>query len=156
MHSSISTSIVCAATVMAPHGKADLQVYSYISPEAQPTPNVFGLSENDLVRYVKVGLRARGIHAIDPNRVYDGSEDALRIDIRPENEGFVVELSVRQGVTVHNMLQRWASRESLLFPHEASKNDMGKALLARIEQLLDRLKANFRSKTYRNGLMMEP
>jgi len=79
----------------------------------------------------------------------------MRIDIRKLPKGLVVELSVRQGVSVHNMLQRWVCRDLVCITPDTSTEQSKLLLLDRISVLLDQLKIHFNSPKYRKGEMLE-
>ena len=64
------------------------------------------LTEANLIQFADTGLKTRSILAIDPNRVYESSKDALRIDLRKTKDGITLTLAVQQGASIHNMLQR--------------------------------------------------
>ena len=113
------------------------------------------ITDKELEAFADDGLRSRGIKCIESNAVYEGSADALRIDIREGPSALTVELSVRQGASVHNMLQRWAGRLVLAIDALPSPEAVRGALLDGIAALLDELKDHYDSPQYRRGQMME-
>jgi len=144
-----------ALSASAQATKVELQSYSYVSPSAEPVLKGMGVSENELIRFVDSGLKSRSVFAIDPSRVYKGSEDAVRIDIRRPTHALIVTLSVQQGVSINNMLQRWRGRQSLTFKQDQSPAQCRQALLDCLNRLLDILKTNFNSDKYQRGEMLE-
>jgi len=91
---------------------------------------------------------------IDSGRVFDGSEDAVRIDLRRAKNGIVVNLSVRQGVSVHNMLQRWEGSEVIIIRNKTSQQ-LQINLLGALDKLLVGLQKAYGSIEYKEGSMME-
>lgn len=131
-----------------------LRSYSYISPPAMAVLQKFGISQEELEDFTNKGIKSRAIAPVDGNRLFEGSEDALRIDIRKKSTKLLIELSVRQGVSIYYMLERWS--ESRLLPIEAnmSSKDVHRELLNSISTLLDDLKSNYNSPAYKRGEMM--
>jgi hypothetical protein len=155
MQRTLALSFLIASAAVAQSNKNELRSYAYISPAAQSSLKGMGVTENELIHFVDSGLGSRSISAIDPHRVYEGSEDALRIDIRKPSDSLIVTLSVQQGVSINNMLQRWRGRESLQFKQKTSPTLMKLELLACLSRLLDSLKSNFNSNKYLHGEMLE-
>jgi hypothetical protein len=133
----------------------DMHVYSYISPPAYELLQKAGLSGNDIESYVVRGLQQSAIMSIDDSQVYEGSEDAMRIDLRKETKGLVINLSVRQGVSVHNMLQRWESSQTLEIDEGALPKKLHSDILNALSAMLNGLKSEYNSDAYKKGSMME-
>ena len=148
-------SVVRDAHGLVSRDRSRTRVYSYISPPATAVLQKYKITEAELEDFTARGLKSRGIGPIDPNRVYEGSADALRIDIRKKTSKLVIEISVRQGGSVHNMLERWC--ESKLLPIKAGMQpkEMRRMLFDSILTLLDSLGSNFNSNAYKRGRMME-
>jgi len=132
-----------------------LHSYAYISPTAAQILKEMRVSENVLIQFVDAGLKSRSIVSIDPNRVYDGSEDALRIDIRKPSNFLIVTLSVHQGTSIHNMLQRWRGRESLHINSSLVPVKFRNLLQNCMGRQLDELKLEINKDKYQRGEMLE-
>ena len=133
-----------------------LRSYAYVSESATPLLAQVGVTEKTLIEFADRELKARKIGAIDPNRVFEGSEDALRVDIRKRANALVIELSVRQGVSVHNMLERWARTERIALKAGAPASAVsGDEVYAIISAELDALKTAYNTPQYRRGAMLE-
>lgn len=133
-----------------------LRSYAYVSDTAKPILAQVGITEQSLIDLADHELKARKIGAIDPNRVFDGSEDALRVDIRKRSNTLVIELSVRQGVSVHNMLERWAKTERLALKAGATSPGVSRdEVYAVVTAELDDLQASYNTAQYKRGAMLE-
>ena len=147
--------VTCTVCAAGERVDQSLRSYTYASPAVASILKKARLTEADLIQFADKGLKARSIFAIDPNRVYDGSDDALRIDIRKSGNGIALELSVRQGASVHNMLQRWRRAALVRLPPNLSATESRQKLLASLSLLLDNLKTKFNSPGYQQGEMLE-
>lgn len=127
-----------------------LEVYSYIAPAAL-TDLKPGVSR-ELEQYTAGQLKKRQIKPVNNNAVYEGSSDAFRIDLRKNKKQLVLELSVRQGVSVNNMLERWSAKK-VFTPEEYRAADQHR-LFSAIQSLLDNLQANYHSPAYLHGHML--
>jgi hypothetical protein len=134
--------------------KLDLHSYLYISPPAKEVLQKFGISEADINNFTKKGIKSRAIAPIDGNRLHEGSEDDLRIDIRKKSSKLLIELSVRQGVSIHYMLERWSKSRLVSIEAAMSSKDVRRVLLNSISTLLDDLKSNYDSPAYKRGGMI--
>ena len=133
-----------------------LRSYAYVSESATPLLAQVGVTEKTLIEFADRELKARKIGAIDPNRVFEGSEDALRVDIRKRSNTLVIELSVRQGVSAHNMLERWARTERLALKAGTRSPGVSRdEVYAVVTQELDDLKASYNTAQYKRGAMLE-
>lgn len=132
----------------------ELHSYSYISPPAKSVLQKFGINEGELEDFTDKGIKSRAIAPIDGNRLFEGSEDILRIDIRKKSSKLLVELSVRQGVSIHYMLERWSKSQLVPIEADMSSKDVRRALLNSISTLLDDLKSNYDSPAYKRGEMI--
>lgn len=146
------TMLVATAAASAQLPPPALRSYAYVSEGAKPILAQAGITEQTLIEFADRELRARKIGAIDPNRVYEGSEDALRVDVRKRANALVIELSVRQGVSVHNMLERWARTERLALKAGAPSRD---EVYAVITAELDDLRTSYNGARYKRGAMLE-
>jgi hypothetical protein len=133
----------------------DMHVYSYVSPPTYELLHKAGLSENDIESCVVKGLQQSAIIPIDDSQVYAGSEDAMRIDLRKEAKCLVINLSVRQGVSVHNMLQRWEASRTLGIDEGALSKKLRSDILDVLSAMLNELKSEYNSDAYKKGSMME-
>lgn len=128
----------------------NLEVYSYIAPAALADFKP-GLSR-ELEQYAAAELKQRRIMPVNNNAVYEGSADAFRIDLRKNKKQLVLELSVRQGASVNNMLERWSAKKVF------NRGEYGPAdqhrLFSAIQTLLDQLQANYNSPAYLRGHML--
>ncbi|MGL4603128.1 MAG: hypothetical protein ACRCU9_03190 [Iodobacter sp.] len=128
----------------------NLEVYSYIAPAALADLKP-GLSR-ELEQYAAAELKQRRIMPVNNNAVYEGSSDAFRIDLRKNKKQLVLELSVRQGASVNNMLERWSAKKVF------NKEEYGLAdqhsLFSAIQTLLDQLQGNYNSPAYLHGHML--
>lgn len=128
----------------------NLDVYSYIAPAAQADFKP-GLSR-ELEQYAAAELKKRRIMPVNNNAVYEGSSDAFRIDLRKNKKQLVLELSVRQGASVNNMLERWSAKKVF------NKGEYGPAdqhsLFSAIQTLMDQLQGNYNSPAYLRGHML--
>ena len=132
-----------------------LRSYAYVSESAKPILEKVGVTEQTLIDFADRELKARKIGAIDPNRVFEGSEDALRVDIRKRSNTLVIELSVRQGVSAHNMLERWAKTERLALKTGTPAPGVSRdEVYAVITAELDDLKKSYNTAQYRRGAML--
>ena len=127
-----------------------LEVYSYIAPAALADLKP-GLSR-ELEQYTAVELNKRRIKPVNNNAVYEGSSDAFRIDLRKNKKQLVLELSVRQGASVNNMLERWSAKK-VFNQKEYGPADQHRLFTA-IQTLLDDLQANYHSPAYLRGHML--
>ena len=125
---------------------APLASYTYVAPEAKALLAQAGLDEKGLVALVDAGLRRRGLVRLEDGRLFEGSEDTLRVDLRRKGKRIVLALAVQQGVSVHFMLTRWQGEQPLKAATE---------LRPALERLLDDLKAATPSDAYRKGQMPE-
>jgi hypothetical protein len=131
---------------------ATLEVYSYISPPAATILNDFGISAAEIEDFARKGLESRAIGAIDPDQLHKGYEDAFRIDIRKKKNDLLLELSVRQGGSIHNMLERWSNR--CYVSAGPLSDNFRRDLFISITVLLDDLKLQYTTADYRRGRMM--
>jgi hypothetical protein len=131
-----------------------LRSYSYISPPAMAVLQKFGISQEELEVFTNKGIKSRAIAPINGNRLFEGSEDALRIDIKKKSSKLLIELSVRQGVSIHYMLERWSGTRLLSIEAKMSSKDVRRVLLNSISSLLDDLKLNYNSPAYKRGGMI--
>lgn len=149
--------IVYFALLFAPfsfsqNSDLELRTYTYVSPSAQSIIKKMGVAEKDLENYARKGAASRQIEQKTKNVVFEGSEDAIRVDLRANAKNLILELSVRQGVSVNNMLERWSSKREL----KSSKGAYSKAaLFESISVLLDELKVNYNSVKYKTGTYSE-
>jgi len=132
----------------------ELRSYSYISPPAKAVLQKLGITEAELENFTNKEVKSRAIVPIDGNRLFEGSEDALRIDIRKKSSKLLVALSVRQGVSIHYMLERWSKSRLLPIEVNMSSKDVRRALYDSITELLDDLKSNYNSPAYKRGEMI--
>lgn|GEM_PF-6982093 len=151
----LASVLLTAPALIAQTTSQDLRVYAYISPAAKHILNKIDSSETELIDFANSQLKRNSIFPIDPNRVYEGSEDALRIDIRKVSAGLTIELSVRQGVSIHNMLQRWWKRQQVQVDLNSSPGNSKKILFNCITQMLGDLKKHHNSPKYLQGKMLE-
>lgn len=135
---------------------SDMRVYSYLDPSAKIWLVKAGMDPESVEKFVRQGLRARAIRPIDDGCLYEGSEDALRIDIRRTGKGLFLELSVRQGASAANMLQRWRAARSLPNDRGRSSESLRAELTKLISTMLDALKISFATDSYRQGSMLNP
>lgn len=148
--------ILISATFAAAQSQSvDMSVYSYVSPPAKEILKKAGLSEEVIESFVAEGLQKRSIRPIDSNRVYEGSEDAFRVDLRKAANSLLINLSVRQGASVHNMLQRWERSHKLILSPSSSPEKFRSDFFSVITKLLDNLKSVYNSEAYKKGSMME-
>ena len=135
---------------------SEMRVYSYLDPPAKIWLTKTGMGPEAVEKFVRQGLRARAIGPIDDDCLYEGSEDALRIDIRKTNKGLILELSVRQGASAANMLQRWRASHPLPYDLGRSSEFLGAELTKLISTMLDALKISVATASYRQGSMLNP
>jgi len=133
-----------------------MRVYSYLDQPARIWLMKSGMEPETVEGFVRQGLKARAIGPIDDGLLYEGSEDALRIDIRKTGKGFILELSVRQGASAANMLQRWRASRSLPNDLGRSSESLRAELMALISTMLDALKIASATDSYRRGSMLNP
>jgi len=134
----------------------EMRVYSYLDQPARIWLMKSGMEPETVEGFVRQGLKARAIGPIDDGLLYEGSEDALRIDIRKTGKGFILELSVRQGASAANMLQRWRASRSLPNDLGRSSESLRAELMALISTMLDALKIASATDSYRRGSMLNP
>lgn len=147
--------IACTVCLAGEPAKQDLRSYAYVSPSAALIMKEISITEGDLIQFADTGLKKRSIFAIDPGRVYESSEDALRIDVQEAKEGVTLTLTVQQGASTHNMLQRWQMGTLVRLAPTLSPMESRKKLLAAFAQLLGNLKTRFNSDGYRRGEMLD-
>ncbi len=135
-------------------GQEPIRCYSYVSPPAKAVLDRFGITEGELVKFASDGLRSRKIAAIGADQLYPGSADALRVDLRRKADQLLLEVSVRQGGSIHNMLERWSGRRLIPVEGSSSAASARKILRDSISQLLDELKAVSASPEYQAGKMI--
>ena len=141
--------------VSAAANARDMSAYSYVSPPSTPFLRQAGLDSKALEALALEGLKTRSIEPIQDNRVFQGSEDSLRVDIRRNGRRLVIALSVNQGLSVHNTLQRWTASRTLLVDPANIPKSLRSRIVAAISDLLDGLKAGYGSPAYREGRMLE-
>jgi len=134
----------------------EMRVYSYLDQPARIWLIKAGMEPEAVEGFVRQGLKARAIRPIDDGLLYEGSEDALRIDIRKTSKGFLLELSVRQGASAANMLQRWRASRFLSNDLVGSSETLRAELTALISTMLDALKIASATDSYRQGSMLNP
>jgi len=134
----------------------EMRVYSYLDPPARIWLTKAGMEPGAVEQFVRQGLRVRAIGPLDDGLLYEGSEDALRIDIRKTGKGFLLELSVRQGASAANMLQRWRASRFLSKDLGRSSESLRAELTAAISTMLDALKISSATDSYRQGSMLNP
>lgn len=134
----------------------EMRVYSYVSQPAGIWLIKAGMGPEAVERFVRQGLRARAIRPVDDGLLYEGSEDALRIDFRKTGQGFILELSVRQGASAANMLQRWRASRFLSKDLGRSSESLRAELEALLATMLDALKIASATDSYRQGSMLIP
>jgi len=134
----------------------EMRVYSYLDQPARIWLIKAGTEPEAVEKFVGESLRARTLWPIDDGSLYEGSEDALRIDIRKTSKGFLLELSVRQGASAANMLQRWRASRSLPNDLGRSSETLRAELTALISTMLDSLKIASATDSYRQGSMLNP
>jgi hypothetical protein len=144
--------MTCSFSLAAKNLK--LRSYSYISPPAMAVLQKLGISQEELEVFTNKGILYRAIAPIENKRLYEGSEDALRIDIRKKSTKLLIELSVRQGVSIHYMLERWSKTRLLPIETNLSFQNVRQDLLNSISSLLDDLKSNYNSPAYKRGEMI--
>lgn len=125
---------------------APLASYAYVAPEAKALLAQAGLDEKGLVALADAGLRRHGLVRLEDGRLFEGSEDTLRVDLRRKGKRMVLALAVQQGVSVHFMLTRWRGEQ----PLKAAAD-----LRPTLERLLEDLKAAAPGEAYRKGQMPE-
>jgi hypothetical protein len=130
----------------------NLEVYSYIAPAALADLKP-GLSRA-LEQYAAAELKKRRIMPVNNNAVYEGSSDAFRIDLRKNKKQLVLELSVRQGASVNNMLERWSAKKVFNQEEYGPADQHKEKLLSAIQILLDQLQGNYNSPAYLRGHML--
>jgi len=150
----VVSTLIAASSVSFAGGDGGLHCYSYISPPAMTVLEHFGISEAEIVNFARREIESRSIFPIDANRIYEGSEDDLRIDIRKKPDELVIELSVRQGGSIHNMLERWSARQFVPIQSSSSPEDARRKLFDSMSYLLDDLNSKYFSKKYRQGEMV--
>jgi hypothetical protein len=136
------------------HETADLRVYSYVSPPAGEVLERFGISNAEIETYARKGLRSRSIHRTGDDRLYRGSQDSLRVDVRRKKGELLLELSVRQGDSVHNMLERWSKRRLVPAGSALAAREFRRSLFGTVSVLLDELKSASGTPAYREGSML--
>ncbi len=134
----------------------EMRVYSYLDQPARIWLIKVGMEPEAVEKFVRQGLKARAIRPIDDGLLYEGSEDTLRINIRKTGKGFILELSVRQGASAANMLQRWRASRSLSKDLGRSSESLRAELTALISTMLDALKISSATDSYRRGSMLNP
>ncbi len=133
---------------------ADLRVYSYVSRPAGEVLERFGISKAEIENYARNGLKSRSIHRTGDDQIHQGSKDALRVDIRSKKRELLLELSVRQGGSVHNMLERWSKRHSVPAGSELAAKEFRRSLFGSVSVLLDELQSASRTPAYHEGSMI--
>jgi hypothetical protein len=133
---------------------APLRAYTYIAPKALKTLTQLGCSEAELVIWMNARLQERGIAALEANRLFEGSEDALRIDVRERGSVLEIELSVRQGVSVNYMLQRWRLKQDWSFDRAQSQAQSKQSFYAALDSMLNQLKRQSSSAAYLKGKIL--
>lgn len=134
----------------------EMRVYSYLDQPARIWLIKAGTEPEALKGLVRQGLKSRAIRPIDDSYLYEGSEDALRIDIQKTGKGFILELSVRQGASAANMLQRWRASRFLSNDLGRSSESLRAELTALISTMLDALKISSATDFYRQGSRLNP
>ncbi len=107
---------MCILNLQACQRYEAMRVYAYVSPGAAQLLTRLNLNEQDLVGDLEQALKQRQLGAVAPNTVYDGATDALRLDLRRTQQALKIELSVRQGVSAQNMLERWSQTRLVPLP----------------------------------------
>jgi hypothetical protein len=133
---------------------APLRAYTYIAPKALKTLTQLGCSEAELVTWMNARLQERGIAALEANRLFEGSEDALRIDVRERGSVLEIELSVRQGVSVNYMLQRWRLKQDWTFDRAQPPTQSKQGFYAALDTMFNQLKRQSSSATYLKGKIL--
>ncbi len=141
-------------TLSSADSNQGLRCYSYISPPAAAVLEKFGISDMEIENFTRKEVNSRAILPVGANRLYEGAEDSLRIDIRRKSHQLLIELSVRQGGSIHNMLERWSARRLLPIKNNMSSKEVSQAFFASIAALLDDLKSKYNSPEYQQGAMI--
>jgi flagellar basal body-associated protein FliL len=143
------TAIGCSqATEMRLHS------YSYTSPSAKKLLKKYNITEKEIEDYANKETKIRSIQAINGSAVYEDSKDALRIDLRSKNNKIYIELSVRQGVSIYNMLERWSKKKTIIIKTTNTDEELKQEILQLITLLIEDLKSNYNSSKYKKGTLM--
>src|SRR5260221_3969037 len=133
---------------------ADLRVYSYVSGPAGDVLERLGISKAEIENYARNGLKSRSIHRTGDDQLDEGSKDSLRVDIRRKKKELLLELSVRQGRSVHHMLERWSKRRFVPAGSELAAKEFRRSLFGSVSVLLDELKSASTTPAYHEGSMI--
>ena len=128
-----------------------LDVYSYVSPAAAAVLKSDGIDVSEIEQFVRRAIKSRSIVAVDDGRLFAGSQDALRIDIRENNAGLIVELSVRQGVSIAYMLERWEGHRLVSIN---TLPQLRGRLLEALSMLISQLATAYGTTEYNRGRMI--
>ncbi|MEJ2793669.1 hypothetical protein WAE56_09640 [Iodobacter sp. LRB] len=146
---------IFSSTIYAETTNNALLAYSYTSPSAQKLLKKYEITAKALEEYSNSALKKYTIQAINPGAVYEDSEDALRIDIRSKKSNVLsIELSVRQGASINNMLERWSKKTILTIKEAQTPAAIKIDLFNSIDFLLNDLKINYNSTGYAKGKLM--
>lgn len=144
-------SLLLSTAAFGATAPATLKSYAYVSPEAQVALKRAAVTDKELIAFVDGELQRRALQGVEAGRLYEDAEDSVRIDIRAKGKALTVELSVRQGASIHNMLERWQASRVLKIEGKVPSRQL---LLDTLTWLLDDLQKNYNSPAYKRGKMM--
>lgn len=137
--------------LLACQPQPSMTVYTYISPGSAKLLERQKMTQAELVSYLEQQLKQYRLYAVAPNAVFEGSSDALRLDLRRTQDQLKIELSVRQGVSANNMLERWSQVRWVSLPEQGDDAALRRRIYLALDQLLKDLQQQYGQAAYMQG-----